>query len=130
MLRARTSQSKTAEGQYGRRTELADLVHSQVTVIFRAAPRYARGKSSRHNDTGRVRKRGRPGQSGLVASLSRPGGNVTGIALFTGQLGAKQLGLLRELVPKAAVVAILVNPNNPLTEAVLADARLAIKSRS
>ena len=44
---------------------------------------------------------------------------------FTGQLGAKTLGLLRELLPKAAVVAILVNPNNPLTEAVLTDVQAA-----
>jgi putative tryptophan/tyrosine transport system substrate-binding protein len=56
---------------------------------------------------------------------NRPGGNVTGAAIFTGQLAAKQLGLLRELVPKAALVAILVNPNNPLTEAVITDVRAA-----
>ena len=64
-----------------------------------------------------------PVRSGLVASLSHPGGNVTGVAIFTGQLAAKQLGLLRELVPKAAVVAMLVNPDNPLTEAVIKDAQ-------
>jgi putative ABC transport system substrate-binding protein len=66
-----------------------------------------------------------PVKSGLVASLNRPGGNVTGAAMLTGQLGAKQLGLLRELSPNATLVAILVNPNNPLTESVLMDVQAA-----
>jgi len=56
-----------------------------------------------------------PVQEGLVASLAKPGGNVTGVAWLTGELGAKRLGLLHELLPKAMRVALLVNPNNPLT---------------
>jgi putative ABC transport system substrate-binding protein len=54
-----------------------------------------------------------PVQSGLVASLSRPGGNVTGISFINSQLGPKRIQLLRLLNPKTAVVAVLVNPKNP-----------------
>jgi putative ABC transport system substrate-binding protein len=55
-------------------------------------------------------------QSGLVASLSRPGGNITGVSLLTVELMGKRLELLHELLPTAAVVALLVNPSNPVTE--------------
>ena len=57
-----------------------------------------------------------PVKAGLVASLSRPGGNVTGVSVFTARLGAKRLALLHELIPAATTIAVLLNPKNPDSE--------------
>jgi putative ABC transport system substrate-binding protein len=62
-----------------------------------------------------------PVASGLVASLVRPGGNLTGMSLLYSELGGKRLGLLRNVVPKARAVALLVNPNFPEGQAQLKD---------
>jgi putative ABC transport system substrate-binding protein len=66
---------------------------------------------------------GDPVESGLVASLNRPGGNVTGVSFLSNTLLGKQLGLLREIAPKATLIGVLVNPTNsalaePLVKAV------------
>jgi putative ABC transport system substrate-binding protein len=67
-----------------------------------------------------------PVKAGLVASLNRPGGNVTGIGALTSELGAKRLGLLHELLPRAARFALLVNPSNPVpAETMIKDAQSA-----
>jgi putative ABC transport system substrate-binding protein len=68
---------------------------------------------------------GDPVQLGLVASLNRPGGNVTGVSFITMELGAKRLGLLRELRPGATRIATLVDPKWPPTERFVSDVRAA-----
>jgi putative tryptophan/tyrosine transport system substrate-binding protein len=113
------------EGQYDRlRSLMADLVHRRVAVIatpgVTAAAQAAKAATTTipivfgvGND---------PVKLGLVASLAKPGGNLTGINFFTTEVVAKRLGLLRDLVPKAVRVAVLVNPANaPSAEATLRD---------
>jgi putative tryptophan/tyrosine transport system substrate-binding protein len=69
-----------------------------------------------------------PVRLGLVASLARPGGNLTGVNFFAGELVAKRLELLRELVPRAARVAVLVNPAGPDAETTLKDVEPAARA--
>jgi putative ABC transport system substrate-binding protein len=69
-----------------------------------------------------------PVSAGLVASFSRPGGNVTGVSWFNAHLTAKCLGLLHELIPRAVVVALLVNPSNPEAEVERIDAQQATRT--
>ncbi|MEA2884085.1 MAG: hypothetical protein QOH32_3341 [Bradyrhizobium sp.] len=66
-----------------------------------------------------------PVKFGLVQNFNRPGGNITGVVLYTGLLGAKRLALLRELVPTAEKVAILANPDSPVSEPELKDMQAA-----
>ena len=69
-----------------------------------------------------------PVRDGLVSSLNRPGGSVTGVTFFGGLLGAKRLELMRQLVPQATSIAMLVDPGGPDAEAVLQDAQAAAKA--
>src|SRR5215472_16399277 len=69
-----------------------------------------------------------PVKLGVVASLNRPGGNVTGMYQYYGALGGKRLELIRELVPSLAVLAVLSNPNNPNAEDHLDDIRSAARA--
>ena len=69
-----------------------------------------------------------PVQLGLVGSLAHPGGNLTGVTTLSGELGSKRLELLRELVPTAGLVGVLVNPTNLNAEAVLKDLQTAARA--
>jgi len=69
-----------------------------------------------------------PVQLGLVASLNRPGGNVTGTVFFSSALGAKRFELLRQLVPGAQIIAVLMNPNSPNTDEERRDAQAAAQA--
>src|SRR5262249_52339947 len=68
-----------------------------------------------------------PVDLGLVSSLNRPGGNITGVTFFINSLGAKRLGLLLELVPSASLIGFLVNPRNPTTQSQTTDVQTAAR---
>jgi putative ABC transport system substrate-binding protein len=71
---------------------------------------------------------GDPVELGLVAKLNKPGGNVTGVTFLVGDLGAKRLGLLRQILPKATAIAMLTNPTYPATLAEVRDVQAAARS--
>jgi putative tryptophan/tyrosine transport system substrate-binding protein len=109
----------------------AELVRRQVAVIVAsgsvAAPLAAKGATTTIPIVFGVPED--PVRLGLVASLARPGGNLTGVNFFSGELTAKRLELLRELVPGAAHVAVLVNPANAAnTETTLRDMAAAART--
>jgi putative ABC transport system substrate-binding protein len=107
-----------ADGQFDRLPALAaDLVHRQVAVIFAHGPPAVLATKAQTTRIPIVFSIGEdPVKEGLVASLNRPEGNVTGFSNFQNLLGPKKLALLRDTVPKAEVLAFLVNPTNPNAE--------------
>jgi hypothetical protein len=117
---------RSFEGQTDRLPLLvADLLRRQVAVIVANTPSALAAKAATTTVPIVFVTGGDPVRVGLVASLNRPGGNVTGISFFTAELGAKQVGLLRELRPGAARIAVLVDPNFPTTERFVSEVRAA-----
>jgi putative ABC transport system substrate-binding protein len=114
-------------GQYDRLPVLAeDLVRRNVAVIVGVGgPVSAQVARAATTTIPILFVGGDPIKDGMVASLNRPGGNVTGVVSFLDQLGTKQLGLLRDLVPNAHTIALLVNPNEAATEAQIRDVQAA-----
>jgi len=107
-----------AEGHYDQLPAMAaDLVRRQVTVIVTGGTPAAFAAKEATSTIPTVISVGvDPVQLGIVGSLNRPGGNVTGTAVLTVELGAKKLEMLHELLPTAAAIAPLVNPTNPNVE--------------
>jgi putative ABC transport system substrate-binding protein len=122
-----TIEYRWAEGDYDRlAAQAAELVRRRVAVIFAASlPSALAAKAATATIPIAFVMGADPVKLGVVASLNRPGGNVTGVYQLYGALGGKRLELIRELVPKASLIAVLTNPKNPNSEDHLADVRAA-----
>jgi len=122
-----TIEYRWAEGQYDRLPAMAtELVQRQVAAIVTfPIPAAIAAKAATATIPIVFNVAGDPVKLGLVASLARPGSNATGVNSFLAELGAKQLGLLHELLPKAARIGLLVNPSNANVEGVTKDVMAA-----
>lgn len=108
-------ESRWADGQYNRLPEMIDdLIKRNVAVIMAGGPPAAHAAKKATSTIPIVFTSGDdPVQLGLVSSINRPGGNVTGVHIFFSEVESKKLGLLRELVPNADLMVALVNPTFP-----------------
>jgi putative ABC transport system substrate-binding protein len=116
-----------AQGEYARLPTMADdLIRLRVSVIAAAGtPAALAAHAATPSMPIAFVVVDDPAKLGLVNSLSRPGGNATGVNFFIAELGSKQLGLLHELIPAAVRVGLLVNPTSPPTESVTRDVMAA-----
>jgi len=119
-----------AEGHYDRLPALAaDLVDRKVDLIMASSPPSALAAKSATSTIPIVFRSGAdPVGDGLIASLAHPGGNLTGVSFIADELTAKRLALLSELVPRAGVIALLMNPNNATAERVIRDVQEAART--
>jgi putative ABC transport system substrate-binding protein len=120
-----------AEGHYDRLPALAaDLVDRKVDLIATSGGTPpARAAKNASSTIPIVFVGGDPIADGLVASLARPGGNLTGMIFMTAEMVPKRLELLSELVPQAGVIALLVNPDNPIPEPIMRDVQDAARAK-
>jgi putative tryptophan/tyrosine transport system substrate-binding protein len=125
-----TIEQRLAEGQYERLPELtADLVSRRVNLIAALAPPAVFAAKTATTTIPIVFVGALdPVKAGLVASLNRPGGNVTGVTFIGASLGAKRLELARELVPNVGIIALLTHPNSPDALEELRDLNTAAKA--
>ena len=126
-----TIEYRWAEGHYDRLPALAaDLVSRKVDLIVASSPPSALAAKSATSTIPIVFRGGAdPVGDGLVASLARPGGNLTGVGFGGGELTAKRLELLSELVPRAGVIALLLNPNSSSAERVIQEVQQAARAK-
>jgi putative ABC transport system substrate-binding protein len=122
---------RSAEGRYDQLPALAaGLVGRKVDVIVTGSlPAALAAKNATSLIPIVFLTGGDPVGDGLVASLARPGGNLTGVSIMAFELMPKQLELLSELVPQAGVIALLVNPINPGTERIIGDVQEAARTK-
>jgi ABC-type uncharacterized transport system substrate-binding protein len=120
-----------AEENYDRLPALAaDLVGHKVDVIVTVGGGVVALAAKNATSTiPIVFSGGDPVALGLVASFARPGGNLTGFSILTGELSPKRLALLSELVPQAKVIALLVNPNSPIAKRIIGDVQEAARAK-
>ena len=120
-------ESRWADGQYDQLPELlVDLMKRNVAVIMAGGPPAALAAKKATSTVPIVFTSGdNPVEIGLVASINRPGANVTGVNVFFTELESKKLGLLRELVPQAGVIAALVNESRPVAKSQTAELQAA-----
>ena len=121
---------RSADGQYGQLPTLAaDLVRRQVNVIVATGTPTGLPAKAATTTIPIVFVTGSdPVEQGLVTSLNRPGGNLTGATTLAVELGQKRLELLHELVPKAALICVLVNPTGPNLKSVSRDLQEAART--
>jgi putative ABC transport system substrate-binding protein len=126
-----TIEYRGAEGQYDRLPALAaDLVGRKVDVIVATSVPSARAAKTATSTIPIVFAVGTdPVEDGLVASLARPGGNLTGVTFMMTELMQKRLELLSELAPQVGVIALLVNPDNPNVERTTRDVQEAARAK-
>jgi len=120
-----------AEGHYDRLPALAaELVQRQVAVIVATGGNVAALAAKAASTTVPIVSTvgGDPVMLGLIRSLNRPSGNITGVGVLTGLLVAKRLELLHELVPKATMIGVLINPTNPNAETYARDVQEAARA--
>ena len=125
------SETTLANGQYDSLAILVgDLIRQRVSVIAATStPANLVAKASTSTIPIVFVTGGDPVQLGLVSSLSRPGGNVTGVTQMTGEVAPKRVKLAQELVPQTTSIGLLINPKNPLAEMEKRDSLAAAETR-
>src|SRR6266436_3697741 len=119
-----------AEGHYDRLPALAaDLVGRNVDVIATGGTPSVLAAKGATSTIPIVFGSGDPVEGGVIASLSRPGGNLTGVSAMNTEMTPKRLELLSELVPQAKVIALLVNPDNAIAERIIREVREAARAK-
>ena len=126
-----TVEYRWGEGQLGRMPSLlADLLDHQVSVIVASLQGAQAAKSAGVTIPVVFSTSDDPVKQGFVENLNRPGGNMTGVYLFTAELEGKRLGLLHDVVPKATIIAVLIDATHPVALPNCATCRARLPARA